>query len=75
MHTFKQFIVFYLVLISYNCLAQNLLPFIEDPQCIGVNKLAARSTFFSYENLDLDRTNKLELSENYKSLNGIWQWI
>ena len=53
MHTFKQFIVFFFVLISFNCLAQKLLPYIEDPQCIGVNKLAPRSTFFSYESLDL----------------------
>ncbi|AOR25433.1 beta-galactosidase [Formosa sp. Hel3_A1_48] len=74
MHTFKQFIVFFFVLISFNCLAQKLLPYIEDPQCIGVNKLAPRSTFFSYESLDLARSNKLELSENYKSLNGIWQF-
>lgn len=53
---------------------QTLDPIIENPDVIGINKLAPRATFFPYSNLDLALQNEPSKAENYLSLNGIWQF-
>ena len=49
----------------------------EDPKVFEINKLEARSHFFSYENESVAKRGEVEKSKYYKSLNGKWNfnWV
>lgn len=70
----KPLLAFCFLLTTSNFIAQNLLPIIEDPEVVEINKLAARATFFAYEDLEAAQNNKTETSKNYNSLNGLWKF-
>lgn len=46
----------------------------ENPQVFERNKEVGRSNFVLYENQDLAKANNPEMSEFYKSLNGVWKF-
>ena len=52
--------------------AQTLLPVIEDPSVVAINKLPAHASFFPFENLSLAKNNESSSSKRYLSLNGKW---
>ena len=54
--------------------AQTLLPIVEDPSIVHIDKLPAHSSFFPYESMKLAMENNPELSERYLSLNGFWKF-
>ncbi|WP_298533710.1 glycoside hydrolase family 2 TIM barrel-domain containing protein [uncultured Algibacter sp.] len=49
----------------------------ENPNVNYINKMPARATFYSYENIDLAKADHRENSKYYKSLNGDWKfnWV
>ncbi|WP_303316258.1 glycoside hydrolase family 2 TIM barrel-domain containing protein [Flavivirga abyssicola] len=49
----------------------------ENPVVNQINKLPAKSTFYSYENVDLAKAGIRENSKLFKSLNGDWKfkWV
>ena len=49
----------------------------ENPSVNQINKMPARATFYSYENVELAKANKRENSAWFKSLNGDWKfnWV
>ena len=57
----KPLLAFCFLLTTSNFIAQNLLPIIEDPEVVEINKLAARATFFAYEDLEAAQNNKTYL--------------
>ena len=54
--------------------AQTLLPIIENPSIVHIDKLPAHSSYFPYENMKLAMENNPELSNRYLSLNGYWKF-
>ena len=52
--------------------AQTLLPVIEDPSVVAINKLPAHASFFPFENSSLAKNNEPSSSKRYISLNGKW---
>ena len=63
-------ILFYL----FNSTAQTLLPIIEDPAIVEINKLPAHASFFAYESVKLAQENDVNQSKRYLSLNGFWKF-
>lgn len=47
----------------------------QNPEVLGINKLAARSSFFAYESKDLALKGEIGKSHQYFSLNGKWQFF
>ncbi|MGO2333146.1 MAG: glycoside hydrolase family 2 TIM barrel-domain containing protein [Pseudoalteromonas nigrifaciens] len=55
----------------------DLKPELEDPNVVGINKLPGRASFFAFESEELARANKIQQSQNFLSLNGLWKfnWV
>lgn len=67
--------VVFLLFLGINFLqAQMLDAVIENPNVIGINKLAPRATFFPYTSVELAKENELSNASNHLSLNGTWQF-
>lgn len=49
-------------------------PEIEDPECIGINKLPAHATLMPYANLEEALNANRHASTFYRSLNGMWKF-
>jgi len=72
----KNTFLFFLVLIvaNYSNAQQNDW---ENPHVNQINRLAAKATFYSYENAELAKKDNREKSKLFKSLNGDWKfnWV
>ena len=58
----------------FNFTAQTLLPIIEDPAIVEINKLPAHASFFAYENVKFAQEKDVNQSKRYLSLNGFWKF-
>ena len=54
--------------------AQTLLPIIENPSIVHIDKLPAHCSYFPYESMKLAMANNPKLSIRYLSLNGYWKF-
>ena len=72
--TKAKILLYSIVLLNLKFNSQELLPIIEDPEIVGINKLPAHSSFFPFENLELSKSNNVNKSDRYISLNGYWHF-
>ncbi len=72
--TKAKILFYFIVLLNVKFNSQELLPIIEDPEIVGINKLPAHSSFFPFENLELSQSNDVNKSDRYISLNGYWHF-
>lgn len=70
----KQSITLYFLLLTTIFFAQTLDPVLENPDIIGINKLAPRASFFAFESVEKAKGYDKMLSANFQSLNGIWKF-
>ncbi|MDC2982233.1 DUF4981 domain-containing protein [Bacteroidota bacterium] len=54
--------------------SQTLLPIIEDPAIVEMNKLPSHASFFAFENVKFAQENDINQSKRYLSLNGFWKF-
>ena len=58
----------------FDSTSQTLLPVIEDPTIVEINKLPSRASFFAFENIRLAQENDIHQSKRFLSLNGFWKF-
>ncbi|MGA9637965.1 sugar-binding domain-containing protein, partial [Flavobacterium sp.] len=71
----KNYLFFAVLFLSYSAFAQQ--NDWENPAVNQINKMAARATFYSYENETLAKSNQRDKSTWFQSLNGDWKfnWV
>lgn len=73
-HYFFNLILILLLISNNSVSAQNDNPDWENPKVFATNKLAPRAHFIPYQNQETALTFKVEKSDRYKLLNGIWDF-
>ena len=54
--------------------SQTLLPIIEDPAIVEINRLPSRASFFAFESVKFAQENDINQSKRYLSLKGFWKF-